>query len=75
MNSTMKANRFREFDPCVGDTFHALVKSGGHLTMHNGHKAGPRPNIHHTVMPLRGTWKVPEELRERFKEARWVELE
>lgn len=72
---TMAQNQLREFDPCIGDTFHALVKSGGKLRMHNGHVAGPRPHISHTVMPLRGQWKLPEELREQFKDSRSIELE
>lgn len=71
----MAQNQLREFDPCIADTFHALVKTGGKLRMHNGHVAGPRPGICRTVMPLRGQWKLPEELREQFKDSPAIELE
>lgn len=62
-----------EFDSSIGDIFHALVKAGGRLMMHNGHVAGPRPHIHHTVMPNRGDWLPPMELVEAIKDSRWLE--
>jgi len=69
----MAQNTERTFDPSIGDMFHALVKTGGKLKMHNGHLAGPRPGIHHTVMPLRGQWKLPEELRSALEGSRSIE--
>ena len=68
-------NTERTFDPAVGETFHEMVKKGGKLLLQNGHIAGPRPNISHTVMPLRGQWLPPKELRERFEDTRWIELD
>lgn len=71
----MAHNSERTFDPAIVDTFHAMVKAGGKFKMHNGHVAGPRPGIHHTVMPLRGQWKLPEELKERLKDSRSIEVD
>ena len=69
----MAQNTLREFDPAITDLFHNMVKTGGKLLMHNGHIAGPRPGIHHTVMPLRGHWTPPKELREAMETSRWLE--
>ena len=71
----MNQNRQKEFDPAIADIFHAMVKKGGKLIMHNGHVAGPRPHIHHTVMPLRGHWKLPKELCQVISNSRSLELD
>lgn len=69
----MAQSKQREFDQAIGDIFHALVKAGGRLVYQNGHVAGPRPHIHHTVMPRRGDWLPPRELVDALGNSRWLE--
>ena len=67
-------NSKREFDPAVGDIFHAMVKAGSKLRMKNGVIPGPR-RISTTAMPLRGQWLPPVELIEMCRNSRWIDLD